>query len=237
MSNALADRTFPLVSVILPVRDRAAWVARAVTSALEQTYAAIEVIAIDDGSTDATRSVLDSFGDRIVVLSREKEDERGGAYAARNRGLQIARGEFIAFLDSDDRWFPDHLARLLPLLSRSEVGLVFGDALYVRVNGPPSARRTCFDITRPHRGRVAAALAWGNFVPTTTVIVRRRCLDEVGAFSLENASSDAAPPSPLQHEAIASCIMTRHTAWCAGWSTRRPKTRPFRPAGSQRTPV
>jgi glycosyltransferase involved in cell wall biosynthesis len=65
-------------------------VARAVTSALEQTYAPVEVIAIDDGSTDDTRSVLDTFGDRIVVLSRENDDARGGAYAARNRGLQAA---------------------------------------------------------------------------------------------------------------------------------------------------
>ena len=135
--------------------------ARAVTSALEQTYAPIEVIAIDDGSTDDTRQVLDRFGDRIHVMSQP----HAGAYAARNHGLQAARGELIAFLDSDDRWFPDRLARQVPLMGRSEVGLVFGDAVQW-IRPPPvddhnsdddaEAARTCFGVTRPPRGRVAA---------------------------------------------------------------------------------
>jgi hypothetical protein len=194
MSNGPPDKS-PLVSVILPVRNRAAWVARAVTSALEQTYAPLEVIAIDDGSTDETRQVLDSFGDRIVVLSQQTP---AGAYAARNRGLRAARGEFIAFLDSDDRWLPDRVARQLPLMRRSEVGLVFGDAVHMHATqtratqtdpAPTPTGRTCFSVTRPSRGRVAAALAWGNFVPTSTVLVRRRCLDEAGAFSLESPLS------------------------------------------------
>lgn len=194
MPNGSSSPTPPLISVILPVRNRAAWVARAVISALEQTYAPIEVIAIDDGSTDDTRQVLDSFGDRIVVVSQPQ----AGAYAARNRGLQAARGEFVAFLDSDDRWLPDRLARQMPLMARSEVALVFGDAVHVDAAltprprprpGPGPAARTCFGVTRPSRGRVAAALAWGNFIPTSTVLVRRRCLDEVGGFSLENTLS------------------------------------------------
>jgi hypothetical protein len=190
----------PLVSVILPVHNRAAWVARAVTSALEQTYAPLELIAIDDGSTDATRQVLDTFGGRIVVLSQPQ----AGAYPARNRGLRAARGEFIAFLDSDDRWFPDRLARQMPLMNRSEVGLVFGDAIHVDDTSEPAASaprsantpkprlrssRTCFGVTRPYRGRVAAELAWGNFIPTSTVLARRRCLDEAGAFNLESPLS------------------------------------------------
>jgi hypothetical protein len=186
VSNGPSESVPPLVSVILPVHNRAAWVARAVTSALEQTYAPVEIIAIDDGSTDETRRVLDGFGDRIVVVSQP----HAGAYAARNRGLRAARGEFIAFLDSDDRWLPDRLARQMPLMGRSEVALVFGDAVHVYA-APPAvrARRTCFAVTPPHRGRVAAALAWGNFIPTSTVLVRRRSLDEAGGFSLERPLS------------------------------------------------
>jgi hypothetical protein len=182
----------PLVSVIMPVHNRAAWVARAVTSALEQTYSPLEVIVVDDGSTDGTRRELDRFGDRLTVVSQPQ----AGAYAARNGGLRAARGEFIAFLDSDDRWLPHRLARQLPLMDRSEVALVFGDAVHVHAApaaptpGPgPRTGRTCFGVTRPHRGRVAAALAWGNFIPTSTVLVRRRALDEAGAFSLERPLS------------------------------------------------
>src|SRR5688572_976564 len=174
----------PLVSVIMPVHNRAAWVARAMTSALEQTYSPLEVIVVDDGSTDGTRRELDRFGDRLTVVSQPQ----AGAYAARNRGLRAARGEFIAFLDSDDRWLPHRLARQMPLMDRSEVALVFGDAVHVHAApaaptpGPgPRTGRTCFGVTRPHRGRVAAALAWGNFIPTSTVLVRRRALDEAGA--------------------------------------------------------
>ena len=166
MSNGPTHGTSPLVSVILPVRNRAAWVAHAVTSALEQTYTPIEVIAIDDGSTDDTRQVLDRFGDRIVVLSQPQ----AGAYAARNRGLQAARGELIAFLDSDDRWFPDRLARQVPLMRRSEVGLVFGDAVHVHLPQTPPApsskpARTCFGVTRPARGHVAALAGVGQLHP------------------------------------------------------------------------
>jgi hypothetical protein len=74
-------------------------------------------------------------------------------------------------------------------MRRSEVGLVFGDAVLVHARQTPRAARTCFGITRPRRGRVATELAWGNFVPTSTVLVRRRCLDEAGAFSLERSLS------------------------------------------------
>lgn len=185
-----------LVSVIMPVHNRAAWVARAVTSALEQSYAPLELIVVDDGSTDETRRELDRFGDRISVISQPQ----AGAYAARNRGLRAARGEFIAFLDSDDRWLPHRLARQMPLMDRPEVALVFGDAIHVHVSAeakqatraPDTGQRTgrtCFGVTRPHRGRVAAALAWGNFIPTSTVLARRRALDEADAFSLERPLS------------------------------------------------
>lgn len=170
-----------LVSVILPVYNREATVARAIISVLSQTYRPLELIVVDDGSTDGTRRVLDGFGSRITVI----EQPHAGAYVARNLGLRHAAGELVAFVDSDDAWLPDRLACQVPLIRRPEVGLVFGDAVHA-TSAEPGARRTgvtCFHVSPPCRGRVAGQFAWCNFVPTVTVLVRRRCLDEAGGFS------------------------------------------------------
>lgn len=171
-----------LVSRVLPVRDRAAWVAQAVASVFDQTYRPLELIAVDDGSTDDTRHALVRFGSRLTLVSQGP----AGAYAARNAGLRRAGGELGAFIDSDDPWLPDRLARQGPLMARPEVGLVFGDAVHVAYDA--AGRRggvgpTCFQVTPPRRRRAAAHFALGNFVPTSTVLVRRRCLDEAGEFT------------------------------------------------------
>lgn len=172
-----------LVSAILPVYNRETSVARAVESVLAQTYRPLELIVVDDGSTDGTRRVLEQFGARITLLRQPN----AGAYAARNLGLRHARGEFVAFIDSDDVWFPHRLSAQVPLMQRPEVGLVFGDAIHVTPHG--RSERTCFRVSPPHRGRVAPQFAWSNFVPTTCVLVRRGILDEAGGFPESNAIS------------------------------------------------
>jgi glycosyltransferase involved in cell wall biosynthesis len=124
---------------------------------------------------------------------RAIRQEHTGCYAARNLALRHATGDLVAFVDADDCWRPDRLSRQLPLLDRPEVGLVFGDAAVV-TGGPGNLRQagaTCFGITPPARGRVAPHFIWGNFVPTSTVLVRRTCLDEIGGFSVaEPVSAD-----------------------------------------------
>jgi len=167
----------PLVSVILPVYNRAASVARAIDSVLAQTHAPLELIVVDDGSTDGTRDVLERYGERITLLTQP----HAGAYVARNLALRHARGDLVAFIDSDDVWLPHRLASQVPLMQRAEVGLVFGDALHV-----PRRRRTCFQVSPPRRGRAAARFAWCNFVPTITVLARKACIDEAGGFSEES---------------------------------------------------
>ena len=167
----------PLVSVILPVYNREALVGRAIESVLAQTYRPLELIVVDDGSTDGTRAVLDAFEERITLLAQP----HSGPYVARNFALRHARGELVAFIDSDDVWLPERLSRQVPLMRRRDVGLVFGDALHV-----PSRKRTCFQVSPPRRGNVAARFAWANFVPTITVLARRSCIDEAGGFSEES---------------------------------------------------
>ncbi len=99
----------PRITGVIPVRDRAGFVARAIDSALAQGEPALELIVVDDGSTDATPAVLAGYGEKIAVLRRAPL----GRSAARNAGIEAARGEWIAFLDSDDAWLPGKLARQL----------------------------------------------------------------------------------------------------------------------------
>ncbi|MEA2060794.1 MAG: glycosyltransferase family A protein [Thermodesulfobacteriota bacterium] len=106
VQNIRNKNASPLVSVIIPTFNRGWIIAEAVQSVLDQTYQPLEIIVVDDGSTDNTRDVLEPFMDRIILLKQENK----GVSAARNLGIQNTRGEFIAFLDSDDLWLPDKTA-------------------------------------------------------------------------------------------------------------------------------
>lgn len=101
-----------LVSVIIPTYNRTDTVLGSVKSALDQTYGDLEVIVVDDGSTDATMDALASVSGRISVIRQAN----AGPSAARNRGVVEARGEIIAFLDSDDHWMPDKIERQVALM-------------------------------------------------------------------------------------------------------------------------
>ncbi len=99
--------TLPLLSVVIPTRNRAHLVCEAIESALNQRHGQVEVIVVDDGSTDNTADVLaERFGSRIQFLRNE---ERRGAGASRNMGIRVARGHLVAFLDDDDLWLPGKL--------------------------------------------------------------------------------------------------------------------------------
>lgn len=104
----------PLVSAIIPTYNRARAVCEAVESVLRQTYPRVEVIVVDDGSTDDTQQELKKYGDRIRVVTQPN----AGPSAARNHGIAMARGEFVAFLDSDDLWLPTNLERQVGLLQK-----------------------------------------------------------------------------------------------------------------------
>jgi glycosyltransferase involved in cell wall biosynthesis len=96
-----------VVSCIVPVYNGERYLAEALESILGQTYRSLEVIVVDDGSTDGTAAVLATYRQRITCLHQTN----AGHAAARNRGLAVARGEFVAFLDADDLWHPEKLAR------------------------------------------------------------------------------------------------------------------------------
>jgi len=108
-----------LVSVIIPAYNAAWCVRRAIESVLAQSHTPLEILLVDDGSTDDTASVVRSYGDRVRLLQKPN----GGLSSARNHGIRHARGEWIAYLDADDWWLPEKLACQVALLQqRPEVG-------------------------------------------------------------------------------------------------------------------
>jgi glycosyltransferase involved in cell wall biosynthesis len=114
----------PLVSVVIPVHDGERYLAEAIRSVLDAGTAELEVLVVDDGSTDATPEVARAFGPPVAYFA---QPERSGAGAARNRGVELARGELLAFLDADDLWTPTKLRRQLEVLRRDPATeLVFG---------------------------------------------------------------------------------------------------------------
>lgn len=111
----------PLVSVIIPNYNGAPFIAEALETVFEQRLNNLEVIVIDDGSTDNSMEILERFRSQIKLISTENF----GAAAARNSGMKAARGEFIAFLDSDDLWTKDKLTRQLYMLQKLNLDLVY----------------------------------------------------------------------------------------------------------------
>lgn len=117
----------PAISVVLPTYNRAALLGRAIRSVLVQGYTDLELLVIDDGSTDETSDVVAGFRDRrirYISLGRNT-----GAGAARNAGIRMARGKFLAFQDSDDEWLPCKLAKQMSSFERgsSRLGMVYSD--------------------------------------------------------------------------------------------------------------
>lgn len=116
----------PEVSVIIPTYNRAKYVTHAIDSVLAQTYSDYEIIIVDDGSTDNTREVLETYMDKIRYLYQDN----AGVSAARNTGIKTAKGKWIAFLDSDDEWLPEKLSRQMGSLARTGAKVCFTNIIW-----------------------------------------------------------------------------------------------------------
>ena len=162
----------PTVSVVLPTYNRAPVLDSAIRSVLAQTHRPLELVVVDGGSTDDTEAVLGSFDDdRIRVLRR---DEPSGPSAARNLGARATDGEYVAFVDADDRWRPTKLERQLAAVER-----VDGDAALTRVEKHAGEPRTRSGA----EGDVARDIERLD-VPTytSTLLVSRAAFERVGGF-------------------------------------------------------
>jgi len=169
--------TTPLVSIIIPCYNGEEYVGEAIQSALDQTYPNFEVIVIDDGSTDGTLDVIRSFGDAI----RWETGPNRGACAARNRGIELARGELIQFLDADDLLYPQKLARQVPLVVAKVADIVVCDWVGYRVEAPHRSyvRSGAFDGSDP----VIRALR--KDIHTPAPVLWKEQLMKIGGFREE----------------------------------------------------
>ena len=113
----------PLVSVIIPCFNAQQWLSEAIDSVLTQTYPQIEIIVIDDGSTDGSLEIIKSYGEQIIWETGSNQ----GANRARNRGFALAQGEYIQYLDADDYLFPDKIAEQVRFLKASVADIVYAD--------------------------------------------------------------------------------------------------------------
>ena len=176
-----------LVSVVIPVFNDASTVSDALQSVLDQSYSGIEIIAVDDGSTDRSLDVLHDYEDRIRILTQQN----AGAAAARNLGLRAARGGYLAFLDADDLWLPDKLEKQITYLEKvKDVDLVCGLWRYwyprreqqETLQEAYANAEACDDVGEELDGWIYHKLLLDCFVWTGTVVMRRSLYEKVGAF-------------------------------------------------------
>jgi len=173
------DKSGPLVSIIIPTYNRARLLGRAIQSILNQTYPNFEIIVVDDCSSDNTENVVRSFCDERMRYIRHEKNK--GAVAARNTGIKAARGEYIAFQDSDDEWLSEKLEKQVRAFKfgPSDLGVVYTSFWLI-----DSGRKTYFPSSdvKQTEGNLHQALLEANFIGTSTAVVRKECFEKTGMF-------------------------------------------------------
>lgn len=168
----------PMVSVVIPAYNAEWCIGRAIDSALVQVWQDFEVIVVNDGCTDGTPAVLRRYGERIVCI----DQSNAGMSAARNAGIAAARGRYIAFLDADDRWLPDKLARQVALLEQqADLAFCSTCARFEDPDGRPAGEWGCPTGGRasmPHILANHAAVAGG----ASSVLARSEIVKRLGGF-------------------------------------------------------
>ena len=166
-----------LVSAAIPAWNGADYLGEAIESALAQTYQPLEVIVVDDGSTDSTRQVCEAFGDSIRYVYQEKSPGRGGE--SRNRAMLEARGEWIALLDQDDRWLPEKIERQVAATAQfPDAAAIFTTGRVIDEHGEPVDPQP--DLLKPPEGDVFHELFRRNNYWVSSAMVRRSALARSG---------------------------------------------------------
>jgi glycosyltransferase involved in cell wall biosynthesis len=179
MIEGTADQGSPFVSVIMPAYNRASFLARAINSVLCQTYPRLEVIVVDDGSTDMTAKLMaDQYLNEPRVRCLRHPSNQG-AQRARNTGIRAARGSFIAFLDSDDEWLPDKLEKQMRLFSKENerLGVVYAGYREMLADGGHIDHRPAL------RGGIYTAALKKWVCDMNTIVAKKHILFQAGLLN------------------------------------------------------
>ncbi|WP_293132070.1 glycosyltransferase family 2 protein [Microcoleus sp. bin38.metabat.b11b12b14.051] len=189
MNNTKHNLNQPLISVIIPAYNAEEFIAKTLDSVLSQTYQNIEILVVNDGSTDTTAEIVESFAqkDRRIILLQQSN---AGVAAARNLAIQKSQGEYIAPIDADDIWYPQNLEKQVECLIESEpsVGVVYSWS--VDINEQDLLTGGFYNSTIA--GEVYTALVYKYFIGNaSSSLIRRACFEKIGGyncqFKLENA--------------------------------------------------
>ena len=173
----------PLVSVCIGVYNRKDYVRECVDSALAQTWPHKEVVVVDDASTDGTREILRSYGDAIRLILRDRNS--GICPVTRNQAARAAKGEYVAFLDSDDKWYPDKLAKQVAFMeSHPDIPLCHAVCHVIDERSQVVGVRHGVGVLPP-TGMIFERLLDHCWPTISSVMVRRSLFDEIGWFSEE----------------------------------------------------
>lgn len=166
----------PTVSVVVPVYNQGEYVAQAIDSVLEQRYRPVELIVVNDGSTDATADRLKAYKRRARIIHQENR----GAAAALNRGIRESRGSLVCWLSADDEFLPGKLeAQVAAFRAHPELGMVHTG--YERVDGTGAHLDTIVEPAQAHPDPFVTVF-WRNSLNGSTVMLRREVFDAVGGF-------------------------------------------------------
>lgn len=170
----------PTVSVVIPSFNMARFVRDAVESALNQTYTDFELIVVDDGSNDDTEHILQPYRGRICYFKQANS----GVSAARNRGIELARGQYVAFLDADDLWLPDKLELQMQAFDRQKDLALVACGYSVRRSDGKTVMRNVVRKNYPTRTELFKALSICQLIPgcASGVMIKKKCFSEVGVF-------------------------------------------------------
>jgi len=169
------------VSIIIPTYNCARLIGRAIESVLNQTYRDFELIIVDDSSTDNTDKIVKKFQEQDKRVKYIRHDKNKGGSAARNTGIKVARGEYIAFQDSDDEWLPEKLKKQMEVFKNtsSKVGIIYTGFWRIKDNEKTYIPQSW---VKQKDGNIYFELLKGNFVGTPTILIKKKCFKKVGIF-------------------------------------------------------
>jgi glycosyltransferase involved in cell wall biosynthesis len=170
----MSNTTFPLISVVMPAFNAERFICESIESVLHQSYPNIELIVINDGSTDNTANTISHLKNSINYL----ETENKGVSAARNLGIQEAKGEWIAFLDADDIWFTNKLKLQFDKLDGCNWS--YTDSYYLGKQYKHDTKRS--DLSPLFSGNIFNHLLTENIITTSSVVVKKSLIQNVGGF-------------------------------------------------------